>query len=60
MLNHNSSWQIDIIITTIINQCFNHKNGNRRFQYVVLGCIETYFVQGHFDAPQKYSDADVV
>ena len=42
----------------IINQCFFHKNGNRRFQYVVIGYKDTYFVQDHSDAPQKYSDAD--
>ena len=35
----------------IINQCFFHKNGNRRFQYVVIL---------RSDAPQKYSDADVI
>ena len=41
-----------------INQCFFHKNGNRRFQYVVIGCKDTYFVRDHADAPRKYSDAD--
>ena len=44
----------------IINQCFFHKNGNRRFQYVVIGNKDTYFVRDHSDAPQKYSDADVI
>ena len=44
----------------IINQCFFHKNGNRRFQYVVTGYKDTYFVRDHSDAPQKYSDADVI
>ena len=44
----------------IISQCFFHKNGNRRFQYVVIGCKDTYFVRDHSDAPQKYSDADVI
>ena len=41
------------------NQCFFHKNGNRRFQYVVIGYKDTYFIRDHSDAPQKYSDADV-
>ena len=27
----------------MINQCFFHKNGNRRFQYVVIGYKDTYF-----------------
>ena len=44
----------------IINQCFFHKNGNRRFQYVFIGYKDTYFVRDHSDAPQKYSDADVI
>ena len=44
----------------IINQYFFHKNGNRRFQYVVSGYEDIYFVRDHTDAPQKYSDADVI
>ena len=35
----------------IINQCFFHKNGNRQFQYVVIGYKDTYFVRDHSDAP---------
>ena len=44
----------------IINHCFFHKNCNRRFQYVVIGYKDTYFVRDHSDAPQKYSDAAVI
>ena len=44
----------------IINQCFFHKNGNRRFQYVVIGYKDTYFIRDHSDAPQRYSDADII
>ena len=44
----------------IINQCFFHRNDNRRFQYVVIGYKDTYFVRDHSDAPQKYLDADVI
>ena len=44
----------------IINQCFFHKNGNRRSQYVVIGYKDAYFVRDHSDAPQKFSDADVI
>ena len=32
----------------------------RRFQYVVIGYKDTYFVRDHSDAPQKYADADVI
>ena len=35
-------------------------NGNCRFHYVVIGYKDTYFVRDHSDAPQKYSDADVL
>ena len=44
----------------IIKQCFFHKNGNSRFQHLVIGYKDTYFVRDHSDAPQKYSDADVI
>ena len=44
----------------IINQCFFHENGNHRFQYVVTGYKDTYFVRDHSAAPQKYSDADAI
>ena len=37
----------------IINQCFFHTYGNRRFQCVVIGYKDTYFVRDHSDAPQK-------
>ena len=42
----------------VISLCY--MNGNRRFQYVVIGYKDTYFVRDHSDAPQKYSDADVI
>ena len=47
-------------LKAIVNQCFFHKNGNRRFQYVVIGYKDTYFVRDHSNAPQKYTDADVI
>ena len=43
-----------------INQCFFHKNGNRRFQYVVIGYKDTYFVGDHSDTPQQYAEADFI
>ena len=43
-------------LKAIINQCFFHQNDNRQFQYVVIG----YFIRDHSDAPQKYSEADVI
>ena len=43
-------------LNEIINHCLFHKNGKCRFQYVVLGYTDTYCS----DAPQKYSDTDVI
>ena len=47
---------LNLLIGDIINQCFFHKNENRCFQFVFLDYADTYFVQGHSDAPQKYFD----
>ena len=38
----------------------NHSTLFICFQYVVIGYKDTYFVRDHSDAPQKYSDADVI
>ena len=43
----------------IINQCFFHKNGNRRFQYVVL-TTRHILRSGTLWCTTKYSDADVI
>ena len=40
----------------VINQCFFHKKGNRRFQYVVISYKGIYFVRDLSNAPQKYSE----
>ena len=44
----------------IINSCFFHKNGNRRYKYIVLGYQKTYFVKDHSDVQTKYSEVDVI
>ena len=44
----------------IIYQCFLHKNENPRFKHVALGYADICFVPDHSDAPQTYSDANVV
>ena len=33
----------------IVNECFFRKNGNRRFEYVVI----SFFIRDHSDAPQN-------
>ena len=42
----------------IIDQCFFHKNGNRRFKYVVLGYTKAYYVKNQSDVATKYSEND--
>ena len=52
-----------VLVFLLIFPIFLHfrlLNGNRRFQYVVIGYKDTYFIRDHSDAPQKYSDADVI
>ena len=43
----------------IINNCFFHKNGNRRYKYIVLGYLGTYVVKDHSDVHAKYSEAHI-
>ena len=45
---------------SIINQCFSHKNGNRRFKYIVLGYAKTYCVKDQSDVTTKYFETDVI
>ena len=52
--------KLKCILKKIINHCFFRKSGYRRFQYVVLGYTDTYFVPDHSDTPQKYSETDVI
>ena len=44
----------------IIHQCFLHKNGNRKYKYLVLGQNKTYFVKHHTDSNMKYNEDDIV
>ena len=52
--------KLKLKLRDIIEQCFFHRNGNLRFQNVVFGYADRCFGQGHSDAPQNYSDADLV
>ena len=47
-------------IKDIIWQAFNYRNGNKRYEYIVVNFTSTYFVKNHTDAKNKYSEADVV
>ena len=47
-------------LASIIRNSFVHKNGNRRYKYLVLGHLETYFVKDHSDLEQKYTEDDII
>ena len=47
-------------LTSIIQNAFIFKNGNRRYKYLVLGHEETYFVKEHSDSKSKYSEDDII
>ena len=47
-------------LATKIRNSFLHKNGNRRYKYLVLGRDGPYFVQEHSDLKNKYIEGDIV
>ena len=47
-------------LATIIWNSFIHKNGNRRYKFLVLGREGPYFVKEHSDSKNKYTEDDIV
>ena len=47
-------------LAAIIRNCFIHKNGNRRYTFLVLGREGPYFVKEHSDSKNKYIEDDIV
>ena len=47
-------------LATIIRNSFLHKNGNRRYKYLVLGHEGSYFVKEHSDLKNKYTEEDII
>ena len=47
-------------LATIIRNSFLHKNGNRRYKYLVLGREGPYFVKEHSDSMNKYTEEDII
>ena len=47
-------------LATIIRNSFVHKNGNRRYKFLVLGREGPYFVKEHSDSKNKYTEDDIV
>ena len=47
-------------LATIIRNSFIHKNGNRRYKYLVLGHEGPYIVREHSDSTSKYTEEDII
>ena len=47
-------------LAAIIRNSFIHKNGNRRYNFLVLGRKGPYFVKEHSDSKNKYIEDDIV
>ena len=47
-------------LATIIRNSFIHKNGNRRYKYLVLGREGPYFVREHSNSKSKYTEEDII
>ena len=47
-------------LATIIQNSFIHKNGNRRYNVLVLGREGPYFVKKHSDSKNKYTEDDTI
>ena len=45
---------------TIIRNSFIHKNGNRRYNFLVLGREWPYLVKEHSDSKNKYTEDDII
>ena len=47
-------------LATIIRNSVIHKNGNRRYKFVVLGREGPYFVKEHSDSKNKYTEDGII
>ena len=47
-------------LTSIIRNAFIFKNGKRRYNYMVLGHTETYFVKENSESKNKYFEVDII
>ena len=47
-------------LKTIITDCFFHKNGKRRYKYLVFNKSKIYFVQEQTKATEKYTEKEII
>jgi len=43
----------------LVQLCFIKQNGQRRYEYLVLGRNRSYFVKFHSDSSKKFSETDI-
>ena len=47
-------------LSDIIKGAFFHKNGRRRYKYLVIHPLGNYFVRDHTDSTNKYTEDDII
>ena len=47
-------------LAIITQNSFTHKNGNRRYKFLVFGREGPYFVEEHPDSKNKYTEDDII
>lgn len=58
MYNMNIFWNIKSRLFKIFN-CFFSKNRSRRFNSLVIGQSQNYFVDNHSDCAHKYAEMNI-
>ena len=63
LYNEDCSVSIDFIAFVVMGRfrnSFIHKNGNRRYKFLVLGREGPYFIKEHSDSKNKYTEDDII
>ena len=47
-------------LAILIKNAFLHKNGSRRYKYIVVNYNTSYFVKNYTEARQKYTEVEVI
>ena len=52
--------KLKLRLSDIIRGAFFHKNGSRRYKYLVIHPFGNYFVRDHTDSTNKYTEDDII
>ena len=47
-------------LSTLFKNAFRYKNGNKRYEYIVVSYNSTYFVKNTSNATNKYTENDII